>query len=127
MFLDDRLSGLCGLCGAEAATRDHVPAKVFLDDPLPPDLPVVAMCRPCNQGASIDEDYTACIIDVALHGDVASADLRPRVAASLALSPGLLARLSRARQVGGGRSVGVIGETPRLRRVFGKTGRGLWA
>lgn len=127
MFLDERLRGSCVLCGAESTTRDHVPAKVFLDDPLPQQLPVVEMCAPCNQSASSDEEYVACLIDVVVHGDATSAGLRTRITRSLAHSPHLLARLSQAQRLDGDRCTGFTAEVPRLHRVLDKIGRGLWA
>lgn len=33
--VDSRLVGGCVFCGGEPGTRDHVPSKVLLDDPLP--------------------------------------------------------------------------------------------
>ena len=44
LFFDDRFKDACAYCGNNADTRDHVPSKVLLDEPLPPDLPVVAAC-----------------------------------------------------------------------------------
>lgn len=125
--LDRRLLGRCITCGIASTTRDHVPAKVFLDDPLPEQYPVVAMCAPCNQGASLDEEYVACLIDVVVHGDATGRGLRTRIARSLEHSPKLRADLSRARQDEGGRCIGFLVDEPRLRCVLDKIGRGLWA
>ena len=56
-----------------------MPARVFLDEPLPGHYPVVAVCERCNQGASKDEEYVACVIDAVLHGTVINtALLRPK-------------------------------------------------
>jgi hypothetical protein len=50
LFVDERLTGTCVYCGGQPDTRDHVPSKAFLDDPLPPDLPVVeASGEVCDQ------------------------------------------------------------------------------
>ena len=48
----------CIYCGAIADTREHVPSKVFLNKPLPSDLPTLPACRICNNGFSGDELYT---------------------------------------------------------------------
>lgn len=40
-FGDQRQLANCALCGSTTETRDHLPAKVFFDDPLPANLPVV--------------------------------------------------------------------------------------
>ena len=47
----------CIYCGAESGTREHVPSKVFLDEPYPEDLPVLPACFNCNNGFSDDEAY----------------------------------------------------------------------
>ena len=41
-------------CGAYPDTRDHVPSKVLLDEPYPPDLPVIGACQRCNTSYSLD-------------------------------------------------------------------------
>lgn len=63
LFFDERLTGQCIYCGLHPDTRDHVPSKVLLDDPLPPNLPVVPACAKCNQSFSMNELYTACLIE----------------------------------------------------------------
>jgi hypothetical protein len=55
-FVDDRLAAYCGTCHGVPSTRDHAPAKVFLDEPNPENLPVVGACASCNQDASLDEE-----------------------------------------------------------------------
>jgi len=130
LFTDIRLAQRCALCGIRPpATRDHVPARVFLDEPLPGQYPVVAVCERCNQGASKDEEYVACVIDAALHGTVIdTALLRPKVAAALTHSQPLADRLRQAEHRGGdGKCIGFDCESARMRRVLEKIGRGLIA
>lgn len=129
MFVDVRLLESCALCGRyPPTTRDHVPPRFFLDDPLPGLFPVVAMCQQCNQGASQDEEYVACVIDVALHGGVTDVTvLRPKVVAALAHSPLLARRLQNAERRDGERCIGYVCEASRLRRTLEKVGRGLMA
>lgn len=130
LFTDIRLPQRCALCGiGPPATRDHVPARVFLDEPLPGHYPVVAVCERCNQDASKDEEYVACVIDAALQGTVIDiALLRPKVAAALTHSQPLADRLRRAEHRGGdGKCIGFDCESARMRRVLEKIGRGLIA
>lgn len=57
LFVDKRLTGICVYCGGEPSTRDHVPSKVFLDEPYPENnLPVVPACETCNNSFSLDEE-----------------------------------------------------------------------
>jgi hypothetical protein len=67
-FVDDRLTGMCVFCGAKPNTRDHCPSKVLLDEPFPPNLPVVSACERCNRSFSKDEQYLACLVECALCG-----------------------------------------------------------
>jgi hypothetical protein len=79
-YVDDRLAAFCYACGGAPATRDHVPPKVFLDEPYPENLPVVGSCRTCNEGASLDEEYVACVLEVAARGTVDPSGLtRPKI------------------------------------------------
>lgn len=68
LFFDERLMVGCAYCGGEPLTRDHVPSKVLLDEPYPPDLPVICACERCNASFSMDEQYLACIVECALTG-----------------------------------------------------------
>lgn len=52
----------CIYCGEEANTREHCPSKVFLQSPLPTDLPVLPACFACNNGYSNDEKFTFRVI-----------------------------------------------------------------
>lgn len=48
----------CYLCGSqERLTRDHVPPKGLFPKPRPSNLPTVACCFACNNGASKDVEY----------------------------------------------------------------------
>lgn len=68
LFVDERLKGSCVYCGGPPETVDHVPSRVFLDDPLPENLPVVEACRECNGGFSLDEEYLACLLECVMTG-----------------------------------------------------------
>lgn len=114
----------CPYCGGPPETREHLPTKFLLDDPLPDNLYKVWACRNCNNGFSGDEQYLACLIDVALVGSVHdSARLRPKVRETLERRPGLAARLDAARREG---PTGVLWEPEmdRVRRVASKLAQG---
>lgn len=67
-FSDERYEYNCSYCGGETGTRDHIPSKVFLDEPYPENLPVVPACDICNQDFSLHEEYIACLIESAKGG-----------------------------------------------------------
>jgi hypothetical protein len=51
-------TGVCVYCGERGAlTEDHLPPKALCGKPRPADLVVVPACRPCNEGASKDDEY----------------------------------------------------------------------
>lgn len=54
----------CVYCGDFADTREHCPSKVFLKKPLPTDLPVVPLCKKCNNAFSSDELYVSVFNDL---------------------------------------------------------------
>lgn len=66
-FSDNRLNNCC-YCGGASETRDHVPSKVFLDLPYPPNLPLVECCNQCNNSFSLDEEYLACALECLIQG-----------------------------------------------------------
>ena len=96
---DERLKGFCVYCGSSPSTRDHVPSRVLLDEPYPPQLPVVSACRQCNQSFSSDEEYLACLIEVVVRGSLEPAALgRPRVRRTLAHSWKLRKRIRESQE-----------------------------
>jgi hypothetical protein len=99
-FADDRLINGCIYCGKEEETRDHVPSRVFLDTPLPENLPVVGACGACNKGFSLDEEYFACLIESVIAGTTdPNCIRRPGIANILRRAPGLRARLEAAKRI----------------------------
>ena len=94
--LDERLAEAgCAYCGAAPDTVDHVPSKVFLDDPLPDNLPVVPACKTCNGSFSHDEEYLACFLECVVTGTADPDRLRrPKIARALRHSPGLATRIA---------------------------------
>lgn len=69
-FSDERNKIFCPYCGrtTEPRSRDHVPSKVLLDKPYPPELPIIYPCRKCNSSYSKDEEYVPCFIECARVG-----------------------------------------------------------
>jgi hypothetical protein len=59
-----RFVSYCIYCGGIADTREHIPSRVFLDEPYADDMAVVPACNHCNMGYSSDEEYLACYLDV---------------------------------------------------------------
>ena len=98
---DRRQSLWCCQCGGIPNTDDHVPSKVFLDEPHPDDLPTVGVCYTCNNGLSKDEVYLATLIECVLRGTTDTAKLdRVKVKKALHHSPALQARIEACRQTG---------------------------
>ncbi len=125
-FSDDRLVAFCAFCGGPPTTRDHVPPRVFLDQPYPGNLPVIGACVDCNRGASLDEEYVACLLEVAACGSVDPADLnRRKVARTLKERPALAAKLASLLRPNGEFLISREDRT-RLSAVFEKIARGLW-
>lgn len=97
-FADSRLLQGCVYCGAKANTRDHVPSKVLLDDPLPDDLAVVSCCADCNNGFSSDEQYLACFIECVINGSTLPERLeREKIKRTLAARPFIAAAIDGCR------------------------------
>lgn len=122
---DERQTGFCAYCGVTAPdTRDHVPSKVFLDEPYPPNLPIVPACRRCNEGFAQDEEYLTCLIECAIAGSTEPNDVkREKGRRILQTKPALAARLSAARQEMGS-DVFFRAELSRVQNVATKLARG---
>jgi hypothetical protein len=75
LFADERFNGVCVHCGSEPSSRDHVPSKVFLDQPFSDDLPVVPACEACNNRMSIDEVYVACLVECVISAEISEPQL----------------------------------------------------
>lgn len=89
-FGDSRQMARCVYCGGNTSTRDHVPSKIFLDEPFPENLPNVPACTECNSGFSRDEEYLACLIECArTRGTDPSNIQREKIKKSLTHSIGL--------------------------------------
>ena len=123
---NSRLDGVCVYCGRRSSTRDHVPSKVLLDEPYPDQLPVVPACQNCNQSFSLDEEYLACAIDVALSGTVDTNGIgRPKIRRIMEKNRELRDRLRDSRRTDGGVGPPVwMVERLRVRNVVVKLAKG---
>jgi hypothetical protein len=126
-YIDERLTGVCVYCQVTPDTRDHVPPRVFLDEPYPENLPVVPSCRSCNESTSLDEEYVACLLEVAACGSSRPSDLqRPKIARKLGENNRLAQRLARSFESVGEKAT-IVPEVARVSRVVEKIGRALWS
>jgi len=101
-FADDRQKAWCIHCtrpliGVDT-NEDHVPTKSLLRKPRPHHLPVVTICRECNNGFSRDEQYAVTFLSCVLAGST-EPDRQPNASASRALaeSPALRASIESSR------------------------------
>jgi hypothetical protein len=121
---DSRSKGFCIHCGGPDETDDHVPSKVFLDDPYPENLMVCSSCLRCNNMFSTDETYVACLLECVLAGEAdPSKLLRRKIANVLVRTPSLLERLKKARSDVAAVPVWSV-ENDRVKTVVMKLARG---
>lgn len=125
LFHDERLNASCAYCGRPYSTKDHVPAKVFLDEPYPDALAVVDSCEPCNNGASEDELYLACLLDCVISGSTdPDRPRRDRIARALRERPGLRERMTGALTRSGEGELVWVPDAAAVKRVLLKLARG---
>ncbi|MGR9327456.1 hypothetical protein ACU8OT_29365 (plasmid) [Rhizobium leguminosarum] len=132
-FVDERQKSWCIHCsrplmGLET-NEDHVPTKSLLTKPRPHHLPVVLICKECNTGFSLDEQYAVTFLSCVLAGST-DPEEQPNASATRALteSPALRTRIEQSRT----EFVTLSGETrtvwkpdmSRLERVALKNARG---
>lgn len=125
LFVDERLTGLCGFCGGDPDTRDHIPSRVLLDEPFPPNLPVVEACGTCNGGFSQDEEYVSCLIECVICGTTEPDTLeRQKVRRILKERPSLMAKIRESRIEDADGNILWRADTDRVRNVVLKLARG---
>lgn len=125
LFVDERLTGLCVFCGAFPDSRDHCPSRVLLDEPLPPNLPVVEACASCNNSFSMDEQYLACLVESALCGSAEPEGVsRTKVKRILTENSALTDRLKRSRFLDNSGNLVWEADLERVRNVVLKLARG---
>lgn len=122
---DSRNKGYCAHCGGPDESRDHNPSKVFLDEPLPENLPIASSCQRCNAGFSDDEEYVACLLECVVTGQIEPERMaRASVGRSIAANLRLQRELMAARSEHQGRILWNP-DASRVRRVALKLARGL--
>lgn len=126
LFMDERLTGICVYCGApHPDTRDHVPSRVLLDKPYPPQQPVVGACEKCNASFSLDEQYLACFIECVIRGTVEVAGLqRTKIRRILGDSPSLQHRIEACMRKDAAGNLLWQPEADRVRKIILKLARG---
>lgn len=98
---DDRILQGCFHCGGRPDTNDHSPPKVLLDKPYPAEMITVPSCYECNNSASLDEAYLACVIECAVTGNVSAKSVSRKVIQKmLAHSPALASQMNAIRMMG---------------------------
>ena len=125
LFMDERLTGYCAFCGDPSDTRDHIPPKVFLDEPYPRELPVVGACKECNSGTSLDEEYLACFLECVICGTTNPLGVkREKVRRILESKPRLRERIAESKNRDKTGSPIWTPELDRVQRVILKLARG---
>src|SRR5882724_7902373 len=92
---------VCAVCGKRAmVTRDHVPPLAIFLKPLPSNMITVPTCRPCNNGAKLDDEYfRACIATGGAPGTKQAELWKNKfIDSTLARSPALRTAILRDRQ-----------------------------
>lgn len=125
LFVDQRFIGMCVYCGGTPNTRDHVPSRVFLDEPLPPDVPVVDACEECNNSFSTHEQYVACLLECVINGSAEPDEVeRYKVKKILTENPSLGIRIAEGcKKDDNGKLVWKV-EEDRVKTVIMKLARG---
>lgn len=132
-FVDERQKAWCIHCGEWIAgletNRDHVPSKCLLQEPHPANLPFVQVCKACNEGFSLDEEYVVAFLGSVVVGSTdPDRQCNPKAARILRRNPKLRARIDLAKT----EYKTLIGETrfvwkpesDRVNRVVLKNARG---
>lgn len=125
LFVDERMKGMCVFCGAKPNTKDHCPSKVLLDEPFPPNLPVVNACESCNQSFSKDEPYLACFVECVLCGSTDHSSMsRENVRRILRDTPQLANQIQASMVFDGHGGKSWNADMDRIRHVVVKLARG---
>ena len=121
-FSDERISSRCCFCGGDGSTGDHVPSKAFFDEPFPENLMIVRCCKECNNSFSADEEYAACVIEVARCGslDVEREKVKRMLAHNQTGCTGVLSAAETIRT-----SVSPRVNDSKIEKIMGKIARGL--
>lgn len=71
-YSDDRNKAWCIHCARSLSgvdvTRDHTPTKALLSKPYPDNLAITPVCKECNNGFSLNEEYLVTLLSAVLSG-----------------------------------------------------------
>ncbi|ROZ77026.1 hypothetical protein [Ramlibacter sp. WS9] len=132
-FVDERQKSWCIHCGdyivGLTTNWDHAPTESLLDEPIPPGLPKVRVCKPCNEGFSSDEEYFRTFLSCVLSGTTApEGQKNSKVRRALARRPALGVEIEAGKRefstLGGGKMIIWQPDAPRVERVVMKNARG---
>jgi hypothetical protein len=105
-------------------SKAHVPI-VALDEPYPPQLPVVRACGRCNASFSLDEQYLACFLECVLAGTAEPSGVRrSKVRRMLNENSGLKARIAAAQSRNEAGELTWRPQVDRVRRIIAKLAQG---
>jgi len=123
-----RVPKTCIYCGAPADSRDHVPPRLLLEEPLPSNRSPVPACLSCNNGYSDDERYVRDALHHVGFGAISREKTAPGgvVARSLRHSPLLGEMMNRAHVPGDDGRFRFEPRLDRFSRVMVKIAFGLW-
>lgn len=125
LFIDERLKGKCIYCGAPPKTVEHVPSRVFLDNPLPENLPVVEACQKCNAGFSYDEEYLACLLECVMVGTTEAREItRDKIRRAFSRNTRLKSQLDGCRRIDDAGNIWWQPEEERVRNIVIKLAQG---
>lgn len=132
-FVDSRQKAWCIHCTRSLVdvetNNDHVPTKSLLRKPRPQNLPVVTICRECNNGFSRDEQYLVTFLSCVRAGTTEPGKQKKASAArALAGSTPFRAHIEKSRNEYrthcGDTRVVWTPDMPRIERVILKNARG---
>ncbi len=125
LFFDRRFTGYCVFCGGEPETQDHVPSKVFLDDPVPRNLATVEACLKCNNGFSLDEEYLSCFLEAVVCGSIEADKIRrEKVKKAFSRKPNLAQRILGSQVIDLFDQMSWHPEEERVKRIITKLAKG---
>lgn len=126
-YADDRQKQWCVHCGnsieGQTASREHVPTKGLLLEPLPEQYPVLTVCHSCNEGHSLDEEYLIAFLSSVLSGSTDPKEQKiPSASRILSRNSNLRLRIGSSRKMESGRLIWHP-EIDRVKRVIVKNAR----
>lgn len=126
-YADDRQKQCCVHCGNRVenncASREHVPTKGLLLEPLPAQYPTLTVCHSCNEGHSLDEEYLIAFLSSVLSGSTDPKEqIIPSAARILLRNSALKNRIDSSRKQDLGELIW-LPEIDRIKRVIVKNAR----